>query len=544
VDWNAQLHAQRIDNVAGDAGTYQAIVDAVNYSANVKVLNNSWVLTQSQSDLRPRYSTTVRLAFAYAYKMNRVAVCANGNYQQSYPNQTYYPAGFGQGIIAVGATDNLDQVAYFSQVNNGIDVASPGVSILSTYRNGATFSDPNYEYLSGTSMASPLVSGIASLLKGYNSNLYNDDIEQIIRISADDKGPTGWDQEYGTGRVNAYKALQFLQAPYQLSQLSAYGGTDYSSTGTYNTIIYGASGLADGVYIVKRHEVLKAVGFTPMYDHYVWGRGVGTNGWSLESPNYSMGFCELVPGTLSPNSATLRTYVYEVWDIAGQWIGWYPTNASNVSLNYTVLGKQLIAPVISSFTQTPNPIPPGVTGTVVAVLSQGNGPITYSWSYISKPTWVTVWFSRDTAYVRNDLALAKTSDANSVLAPAFTLTCTASNGAGSSTNSYQPNLSSTLSKKNNNATNEVIITETKLESNYPNPFNPTTVIKYQIKEKTPVTLKVYDIMGREIQTLVNTTQESGYYEIIFNAHNLSSGVYFYTLSTKDYTNSNKMILTK
>lgn len=100
VDWNAQLHAQRIDYI-DDAGVYQAVVDAVNYSTNVRVLNNSWTLINS--DYSPRYSTTVRYAFAYAYKMNRVSACANGNSQESYPNRTYYPAGFGQGIIAVGA---------------------------------------------------------------------------------------------------------------------------------------------------------------------------------------------------------------------------------------------------------------------------------------------------------------------------------------------------------------------------------------------------------------------------------------------------------
>lgn len=537
IDWNAQLHAQRVDNT-DDTGTYQAVVDAVNYSTNVRVLNNSWTLINT--NYSPRYSTTVRFAFAYAYKMNRVAVCANGNYQESYPGQTYYPAGFGQGIIAVGATNSQDQVASFSQVNNGIDVSAPGVSVYSTYRN------PDYAYLNGTSMATPHVSGMASLLKGYNSNLYNYDIEQIIRLSTDDVNSSsypGWDQYLGTGRVNAYKAMQFLQSPYQLSQLSASGGTDYSSTDSYTIIIYGASGLADGLYVVKRHEVRKYVTFTPMYDHYVWGRGVGTNGWSLESPNFSMGFCELVPGTQTANSATLRTYVYEIWNTLGQWIGWFPTTVSNVSLNYTVLGKQLIAPVISSLVQSPSPIPPGETGIVTAVLLQGNGNITYSWSYANKPAWVSVSFSGNTAYVTNELLLLKNSGINQIMASPFSLTCTASNAAGSSTQTCYPSLSS-LQKESVNNTNSQIITETKLEANYPNPFNPSTIIKYQIKEKTPVTLKRFDITGRVVRTLVDEVQESGYYEVTFDAHNLASGVYLYALSTSDYRSSNKMIFTK
>lgn len=113
VDWNAQLHAQRVDNT-DDAGTYQAVVDAVNYSTNVWVLNNSWGLTPAG-----RYSTTVRLAFAYAYKMNRTAVVSMGNNNGS---QTQYPAGFGQGIIAIGATDASDVIAGFSNTGNHIDV--------------------------------------------------------------------------------------------------------------------------------------------------------------------------------------------------------------------------------------------------------------------------------------------------------------------------------------------------------------------------------------------------------------------------------------
>jgi len=285
------------------------------------------------------------------------------------------------------------------------------------------------------------------------------------------------------------------------------------------------------------------VTFAPVYDHYVWGRGIGTNGWSIESPNYSMGFCELISGTQTSTSATLRTYVYEVWNIAGQWCGWFPTTPSNTTLNYTVLGKQLVAPVISSLVQSPNPIPPGTVGTVTAVLSQGNGNIAYTWSYANKPTWVSVSFNGNTAYVSNDLGLLKSSGVEKIMLPPFSLTCTASNAAGSSTQTCYPSLSSLL-KESFDITNNVIITETKLDANYPNPFNPSTIIKYQIKEKTQVTLKIYDIMGREVQTLVNTIQESGYYEIIFNAQNFSSGVYFYTLSTKDYIRSHKMILTK
>lgn len=83
-----------------------------------------------------------------------------------------------------------------------------------------------------------------------------------------------------------------------------------------------------------------------------------------------------------------------------------------------------------------------------------------------------------------------------------------------------------------------------LVQNYPNPFNPTTTIKYQIPKNGLVTLKVYDILGSEVTTLVNEFKNIGRYEISFDASKLSSGVYIYRLTANDFSNSKKMILMK
>ncbi|MEW6195951.1 MAG: T9SS type A sorting domain-containing protein [Bacteroidota bacterium] len=81
-------------------------------------------------------------------------------------------------------------------------------------------------------------------------------------------------------------------------------------------------------------------------------------------------------------------------------------------------------------------------------------------------------------------------------------------------------------------------------SNYPNPFNPTTTIKYQLAEAGMVTLKVYDILGKEVAELINEPKEAGYYEVNFDAKNLTSGVYIYTIRSGKYVESKKMILAK
>jgi len=86
--------------------------------------------------------------------------------------------------------------------------------------------------------------------------------------------------------------------------------------------------------------------------------------------------------------------------------------------------------------------------------------------------------------------------------------------------------------------------EFALYQNFPNPFNPATYITYDIPRESFVTLKIYDISGREVGSLVNETKQPGSYQILFNASSLSSGVYFYTISAGNFLETKKMIITK
>lgn len=86
--------------------------------------------------------------------------------------------------------------------------------------------------------------------------------------------------------------------------------------------------------------------------------------------------------------------------------------------------------------------------------------------------------------------------------------------------------------------------EFKLDQNYPNPFNPSTFIRFTIPERANVQLKVYDLLGGEITTLVNEDKEAGWYNINFNAAELASGFYIYRIKAGNYSSTKKMLIIK
>lgn len=144
------------------------------------------------------YSKALDQAVQKAHKKGIVIVAAAGN---EGTRNAYYPAALAN-VISVGAVAGNDSSAVFSNRGPSIDVTAPGTDIYSSLPNNL------FGPLSGTSMAAPIVSGVAALIKANQPSLSNKEIEKRIFSSADDLGKAGRDDVYGHGRINAAKALK------------------------------------------------------------------------------------------------------------------------------------------------------------------------------------------------------------------------------------------------------------------------------------------------------------------------------------------------
>lgn len=195
---NAKIQPVKVLNNQG-SGTYAAVADGIAWAGS----HGAKVLSMSLGG--PSTSQALEDAIKLALQNDAVVVAASGN---SGPNAGLsYPAGI-KGVMAVGATDSKDAIANFSQVGQHISVAAPGVNILSTFPlhdNG--IGQQNYGSISGTSMACPYVSGLATLLRGVHPEFTAQQVRERIEKTSDDKGAAGFDKVFGNGRVNVAKAL-------------------------------------------------------------------------------------------------------------------------------------------------------------------------------------------------------------------------------------------------------------------------------------------------------------------------------------------------
>jgi hypothetical protein len=134
----------------------------------------------------------------YLQSRGGVLVMASGN------TGTYLSVADSPAMIVVGATTQADQVAAFSTTGSYVDLAAPGSAILTTAPNA------DYQAVSGTSFSAPLVAGAVALMLSHNPNLTPAQIDTLLKVTADDLGPEGWDPGFGWGRLNAGQATNIV----------------------------------------------------------------------------------------------------------------------------------------------------------------------------------------------------------------------------------------------------------------------------------------------------------------------------------------------
>lgn len=203
VGWNCMLMPIRISAVNG-GGSTSAMANGLVWAANqgARVANISY---------RVSTSTTVRTAAQYFQDHGGVVTISAGNQAE------FEPAADNPYVLTVTATTSTDALASFSNTGNNVDLAAPGSSIRTTTWSGG------YSNWSGTSFSAPIVAGAAALVIAANPSLSGAAVQDILKQSADDRGPTGWDTSFGWGRVNAGSAVALA--------MSAGGGDSGSGGG-------------------------------------------------------------------------------------------------------------------------------------------------------------------------------------------------------------------------------------------------------------------------------------------------------------------------
>jgi len=180
------------------SGTYADVANGILWAAD----HGAHVISMSLGG--PSSSKVIEDAVKHAISKDALLVAAMGNDGNGRPS---YPAAIA-GVMAVGSSDKNDNRSSFSQYGKWHSVIAPGSGILSTFpTHSSGMPGTNYGSISGTSMATPFVAGLAALVRSQYPQLKQLEVKKHIEATADDKGDPGFDDKFGHGRINVGKAL-------------------------------------------------------------------------------------------------------------------------------------------------------------------------------------------------------------------------------------------------------------------------------------------------------------------------------------------------
>jgi subtilisin family serine protease len=184
------------------SGTDDTIAEGIVWAAD----NGANVITMSLGLYRS--SKPIEDALQYALDKGVTITASAGNNDDE--NTIHLPSTY-PGVIEVGAVDDKDKKASFSNYGKFMSIAAPGVGIISTLPTYATQKPLNYGKLSGTSMAAPHVAGLVGLILSQKPNLKPAEVKKVLESTSKDLGDKGWDKYFGAGRIDALEALKSLQ---------------------------------------------------------------------------------------------------------------------------------------------------------------------------------------------------------------------------------------------------------------------------------------------------------------------------------------------
>lgn len=395
--------------LSGTTKATQATTWAVANGASV--LSNSWC---SSGDGQQYYS--LHDAMRNAYILGVVVAAGSGNTEwdserqdwkcgQDEPSDRVIPSAWFDIVMGVGATDTLGRrvrpnLGYsWESAYGSVWLMAPGV------RHASAALGAGVQYFSGTSAATPFVAGAAGLLLSESFDrqlsLTTRDIRQLLALTASlPNGATpGYQLETGHGILNIGAALQALQPPNQLP----YHTASPSTAGCHDLqpLDY-VTFLADwSVLLGQRCEVRKAVSFGQTFQSVpmVWGRSHANGGITPSDPNSQVGYTGVVDGTISTNSAVLKSYTWKLYHLDGSFYKWYPAEPGSIHFAYATLGEPPPPPSFQVYADVPGYITTKGTYSVTGSANASASGWRWDRKFSTDPNWQVWDYSQNSSFV-------------------------------------------------------------------------------------------------------------------------------------------------
>lgn len=517
-------------------GTYADVAEGIRWAVD----HDAKVINLSLGGSEP--SQTLEDAVAYAYNKGVTIIAAAGNESSA---SIAYPAAYDRYVIAVGAIQYDNKLAPYSNYGPSLDLVAPGGN-LNLDQNGDGYGDgvlqntfnPNtknpkdfgYWFFEGTSMAAPHVSGVAALLIANGNATTPDEVRSSLQSTARDLGEAGPDETYGWGLIDAYAALQW-RGEHDTTPPAKVEGVSITTVSSSQLDI---SWIANSEQDLDHYNIYRSTssGFIPSQDNLV--ASVDTNFYSDTG---------LVPST---------PYYYRITavDRAGN-EGSYSDEASGITeASSFIMHVGSIQMDYSKKYAGPKNVFVWAIATVAISDRTGQaveGATVYGhWSGAASDS--------DSGVTDGNGVVMLNSDRVKNPSPGVTFTFMVDKVTKEGW-SYDPTIGETSDSITISGTEGDLFPDDKipgrfnLYQNYPNPFNPETTIEYDIAEDCYVILKIYNLAGELIKTLVDGYQAAGHYSVIWHGDNdagqeVASGVYFYRLNAGDKVAIKKMVLLK